>query len=83
MEELNIYTKRMPCGDWCCNTHFVIEKAFVSDDISVVADMRDWLTENDCTLKLVWHPPVVHPLNKKLPQPQIVSRSSRLDKGMI
>ena len=75
---LNVYTKRMPNGKWSCFTTYKgIDRAYVGDTISVVADMGEWLVGKP--VNPVWHDPVIHPLREKEPEIPIRYQRSRID----
>lgn len=84
MEKLNVKTKKMPNGDWSCYTTFKgTDKAFVDNSIIVVHQMADWVFEIQYEGEIIWQDPVIHEQGKKLLEPQVTHRASRIDKGMV
>lgn len=58
MEELKVRTKKMPSGEWSCFTTYKgTDKAFVGENIGVVAEMATWLKNEP--VEIEWIEPVI------------------------
>ena len=61
---LKIRTKKMPSSKWVCFTTYKgIDKAFIGKDISVVAEMTEWLKGEH--INVIWIDPVIHERKSK------------------